>query len=629
MRVLVTRPEADSGPLLKELQSLGIEGVLEPLLRVENLPLPPIEFSEYQAILLTSANGARALATLEGGRDLPVYAVGEATAAAAREAGFQSVDVAGGDVEALFQRIKERLDAKSGALLHPAGTTVAGDLAADLVESGYDYRRVNLYDAVAASKLSPNAVQAIKKGEIDGVVLYSPRTAEVFISLVRKARLIRAAQGLTAYCLSPAVAEVVQKLDWQEINVASEPTQSALLRLFDRIKPEPPGPEVRVSDKTVIPETAANIPDPDTSGEDTPEPVAVEKEPRRESSGRVGLFLANLIIIVVVVGVAAGTLPLWSPIVSTYYGESAGPSAEAQRITGLTGRISELEARAAANPPLDFKSLEAERARLQAQLDVTLRRLNTLEDSLGDVRKLAESTGISVGGSNSAEMKRLSDRLQRLEAEGGGVTAENKRVLDTITGQVSKLEKSFDESRPSDEARAVPAILVAVGQLREAVRASRTFTEELAALQALASGDGEVESQLALLKPFADKGVATVEQLRARFEQRAGLIVRAEQIPGGSGWVDRTIDRLTAAVRWRRTDNLEGNGADAIVARAERKLATADIAGAISELSALSVKALAVAQPWIIDARSHVTVEAAISTLQSLTIAKIRLGSRP
>ncbi|MDA0239379.1 MAG: uroporphyrinogen-III synthase, partial [Proteobacteria bacterium] len=627
MRVLVTRPEADSGALLNELQTLGVEGVLEPLLSVENRAPPPIEFSEFQAILLTSANGARAMAGIEGGRNLPVYAVGEATAAAAREAGFETVDVAGGDVDALFQRIKERIDAKAGALLHPAGTTVAGDLAADLVEDGYDYRRVNLYDAVAASKLSRSTVQAIKKGEISGVVLYSPRTAEVFVSLIRKARLIRAVKGLTAYCLSPTVTETAQKLDWQEIHVATEPTQAAFLRLFDGLKPEAPGPgnhepEVRVSDKTVIPETAA-----DTAAEipaDTPEAerpgegiveLPVEKGPPRESRGRTGLFFANLIVIVLVVGIGAGTLPLWSPIVTKYYTGSEGASTEAQRITGLTGRISELEARAAANPPLDFKSLEAERARLQAQLDVTLRRLNTLEDSLGDVRKLAEATGVSVEGSNAAELKRLSDRLLRLEAEGGGATAENKRVLDAISGQVSKLEKTVDDSRPSDKARAVPAILVAVGQLREAVRASRLFTEEVAAIQALASGDAEIDSQLAILKPFAAKGVATAEQLRARFEQRAGLIVRAEIIPDGSGWVDRTISRLTEAVRWRRTNNLEENGVEAIVARAERKLATADIAGAISELSALSEKALAVAQPWIVDARSHVTAEAAIATL--------------
>lgn len=623
MRVLVTRPEADSGALLAELQSRGVEGVVEPLLGVENLPSPPLDFSEIQAIALTSANGARAMVGIEGGRDLPVYAVGEATAAAAREMGFATVDIAGGDVDALSKRIKEKIDPKAGAVLHPAATTVAGDLATDLVEMGYDYRRINIYEAVAASKLSANAVQAIKKGEIDGVVLYSPRTAEIFVSLIRKARAVRAVQGLTAYSLSPAVAEAAQKLDWQEIHVATEPTQAALLRLFDGIESKMPKPEVPVSEKTVIPESEVNS-NPDVSAVETEAP-SPERVPKNGS--RFALFLANLIVIVIVVGVGAATLPIWSPLVSKYYPGGNEPSADAKRITGLMGRISALEAEAAANPPLDVKALDAERVRLQEQLDVTLRRLNTLEDSLGDVRKLVEAAGNASGSADAGALLRLTERLRRLE--DGGASAANKQALEAISGQVTKLEKDIDDVRPTDEFRTVPTLLVAVGQLREAVRSSRAYRDELAVVRALAAADTGIAGQLDTLSSSATKGVATQAQLRTRFDQAAGSIVRAELVPDGEGWVDRTISRLTAAVRWRRTDNLEGNGAEAIVARAERKLATADVVGAISELLSLPEKPLAVAQPWLRDAQAHIAAEAAIAALQTKAIAKINAGNRP
>ncbi|MEE8274408.1 MAG: uroporphyrinogen-III synthase, partial [Alphaproteobacteria bacterium] len=98
MRVLITRPREDAEALAEALAVRGVEALVEPLLEI--VPLNPGDFdlAGVQAALLTSANGARALAAATGSRDVPVLAVGEATAAAARAAGFAEVAVAGGDV---------------------------------------------------------------------------------------------------------------------------------------------------------------------------------------------------------------------------------------------------------------------------------------------------------------------------------------------------------------------------------------------------------------------------------------------------------------------------------------------------------------------------------------------------
>ena len=81
------------------------------------------------------------------------------------------------------------------------------------------------------------------------------------------------------------------------------------------------------------------------------------------------------------------------------------------------------------------------------------------------------------------------------------------------------------------------------------------------------------------------------------------------------------------SVRWRRTDNLEGNGAEAIVARAESRLAAGDIAGALAELTALSEKSMAVAQPWIAEAKAQIAAEGAIADLQLHAISKMKPGN--
>src|SRR5882724_6752731 len=89
LRALVTRPEEDAAPLAAALAERGIDVTLEPLLAIRPLPEAPIDLAGVQALLFTSANGVRSFAELAGGRDLagwrelPVFAVGNATAAAA------------------------------------------------------------------------------------------------------------------------------------------------------------------------------------------------------------------------------------------------------------------------------------------------------------------------------------------------------------------------------------------------------------------------------------------------------------------------------------------------------------------------------------------------------------------
>lgn len=230
MRVLVTRPKEDALPLMKRLEELGVQVLPEPLLFIEYLDGEKLDLTGAQALLVTSANGIRALARRYDGRDLPVYAVGGASARTAFELGFTKVESANGDVLALAELVAKRLDPGAGFAVHAAGSEVAGDLKGVLEKLGFDYRRQLLYRARAAGDLSAETAKALADKKVDGALFFSPRTAEAFVKLVERAGLAASCRFVAAFCLSQAVAGKIGVLAWKEVRVAAHPNQESLLK---------------------------------------------------------------------------------------------------------------------------------------------------------------------------------------------------------------------------------------------------------------------------------------------------------------------------------------------------------------------------------------------------------------
>lgn len=232
--MLITRPTIDAAPVAERLRRAGIDSQIEPLLDIRFYADRCPDLDGVQALLFTSANGVRAFAAATDDRSLPVYAVGDATARAARSLGFECVESAGGDVADLASLAKTRLDPDSGRLLHVAGSAVAGDLAGALSEAGFAVERVVLYESRTAKVLSAELAAALDDGALDGVLFFSPRTAATFVNLMDQAGRRDVFKSLEAFCLSPAVKDAVTGAPWRACHVASSPTQDALLALVER-----------------------------------------------------------------------------------------------------------------------------------------------------------------------------------------------------------------------------------------------------------------------------------------------------------------------------------------------------------------------------------------------------------
>ncbi len=232
MRLLLTHPTGDSNALAKVIHGLGFKSVIAPILDISILEGPRLNCSNVAALAITSANGVRAFSERSERRDLDVYAVGNSTGCAARKCGFSNVFSAAGNVKDLADLIIKSVSPEMGEILHPAATHVAGNLKERLVEAGLRYRREIIYESVTITGFSPDIQNMIKAREINGVLLFSPRTSLRFTSLINKAGLSEHLRLMRAYCLSSEVAANIHSLPLLEICIAAKPDQKSLLKLL-------------------------------------------------------------------------------------------------------------------------------------------------------------------------------------------------------------------------------------------------------------------------------------------------------------------------------------------------------------------------------------------------------------
>ena len=145
MRLIITRPRDNAAILKEKLKELGNYSIELILISIEPRAKAAIPSEAYQALALTSANAmlSPALAPAPAAlREVPVFAVGAQSAAAARRAGYTTVVGEGGDVAGLGEAVTRHCDPKNGPVLYPSGSETAGDLKATLEGRGFRVDRV-------------------------------------------------------------------------------------------------------------------------------------------------------------------------------------------------------------------------------------------------------------------------------------------------------------------------------------------------------------------------------------------------------------------------------------------------------------------------------------------------------
>jgi uroporphyrinogen-III synthase len=606
IRALVTRPAEDAAPLIVALKSRGIEALAEPLLTIRFKDGVALDLAGVQALLFTSANGARAFARLSDRRDLPALAVGDGTAETLRALGFVSVDSASGDVEDLEALASRRLDPAKGRLLHVAGTTVAGDLAGRLRTVGYQVERMALYDAEAAATLSEPTRKALEAGTIDWVVVFSPRTAGAFASLVGRAGLADRLRKATLVALSEAVAEAAA-LSFGRIAVAARPTQAALLETVDGLIREQ-----RMTEPA------------------TPQPVPPKSSETLGPAPRTPFLPVALAAVLALIAGAAlyATWPRWetpsvpatAPATTAVPVPAASPAARVD-LTPLGGTVDRLEAAIAAlGQRVDAVAEEAKKA---AERPVTA---STVPPATAPAAPLATAPTVDLGPIE-ARLARIEQSLAELAPRMGAVGEIERRVasLPDIEKRVARLadiekrlaaladiERRLGELERAGKAeRRHDVEALAALRLGDALASGRPYRPELALLQ----GNSALEAEVKSLSARADTGVPTRAQLIDRFPGASAAAAKARTASANQDdlW-ERTLARLQGLITVRRID--AGTGDDGRLAAAETALRRGDLAAAIAGVDALPDGPVKSAlSGWRTDAAARLEADAAFARL--------------
>jgi len=197
-------------PLADRLRASGHTVIVAPLLRIEPVPHDPVP-DGIVALVFTSPRAPALLQCPPNGRNLPVFAIGAATAAAARAAGFAGI---AGDGAGQRDRLAAAVAAFTrGPVLVAQGRDVAGDLPAELAALGVATEVRTVYDAVPVGSLSAEALDALADPAAC-LPLWSARSAALLARAVAGMRVsarivcISAAAARPVAHLAPAIATV-------------------------------------------------------------------------------------------------------------------------------------------------------------------------------------------------------------------------------------------------------------------------------------------------------------------------------------------------------------------------------------------------------------------------------------
>ena len=241
MAILVTRPHPDDETTAAGLRARGFEVLLAPMLRFEPVAFDDDEDLRYGAVIVTSANALRGIERqLKDSRllKLPLFAVGEHTASAARSLGFETVISAKGDATSLRDLVlagaKAKTLKKASPLLYLAGADLARDLAGELGERGFTVVTQTTYRMVPFSGLPRESCDAFAANRVEAVLHYSRRSARAFLEAVRTAGVEISALAILQCCISAAVASILRDAGATQVMVAASPDENALFELLDR-----------------------------------------------------------------------------------------------------------------------------------------------------------------------------------------------------------------------------------------------------------------------------------------------------------------------------------------------------------------------------------------------------------
>lgn len=244
---------------------------------------------------------------------------------------------------------------------------------------------------------------------------------------------------------------------------------------------------------------------------------------------------------------------------------------------------------------------------LEARLELLTAELAELKSELSEI----EGRQADIAGSISSGDESVREEMRA--AIDAASTA--------LTAQVSTIAETARETTEAgnNQLAGKAAMVLAAGRLKDAASGSAPFSGAWQALEAL----GVAGADYPAIPDAAATGVPTLTELRASFDDEASRAIVADKVGNDGTWVDGALKRMGSLVKVRRTGELEGDEVEAVVARAEVRLAEDDLSGALTELEVLQGAAAAEIASWVDNARRRVALNADVEALQASMLADL------
>jgi uroporphyrinogen-III synthase len=220
MNILITRPLIDSEDLMGKLFSLGHKIVHIPTLKISAANVSSFDAKKYDAFIFTSANSIRNLNLNNQDNNKICFCVGSITEKIVRQKGYNNTISAGGTVNALKNIIlnSDQIDKKK-SIAYFSGDYISSNLDIELKKEGFQVDKIINYTSEKITDLNEENNKIIKNHPPDIIFIYSKRSAESFIEIVKKYSLNGLMTESRVLCISEKVLGVLKKTGWKKLEV--------------------------------------------------------------------------------------------------------------------------------------------------------------------------------------------------------------------------------------------------------------------------------------------------------------------------------------------------------------------------------------------------------------------------
>ena len=217
MHILLTRPLTDCSDMILKFKSLGHQVSHLPLLNIEKINYEEINFSNYGGIIFTSANAIKFLDLKKLNKNIICFCVGDSTEKKARSVGFQNTISAEGNVLNLKELIYQNYMIKNKPLLYISGELISADLDQQLINEGYNVKRIINYRVSHNENFDENFIKELKLNIPDMVYIYSQNSASSFLNFIKIYQTENIWMNTNLMCIGEKTSSILNEIKWKKI----------------------------------------------------------------------------------------------------------------------------------------------------------------------------------------------------------------------------------------------------------------------------------------------------------------------------------------------------------------------------------------------------------------------------